>query len=114
MNERSIAQALLRRIEAHVRRRHASRVRLIALSVGELSSVEPDLLVRAFGELRAQTVCHSAAVEIERVAARWACSSCATEVRRGAVLRCEACGSAATLTHGGDVVLERIELEVAT
>lgn len=48
MHEISIAQALLDQIEAAARPRNAVRVDSATISVGPLSGVEPDLLLRAF------------------------------------------------------------------
>jgi len=114
MNERSIAQSLLRRIELHARRRHASQVRRIAICVGELSGADAELLASTFAALRERTVCHSAILDVRRVEARWACPSCSHAIARGAALRCERCGAVAALVDGGDVVLERIDIAVAT
>ena len=53
-----------------------------------------------------------AELEVRRVEASWTCPQCAREIAPDAVLRCEPCGRAATLSGGDELVLERIEMEV--
>lgn len=112
MHEYSIGQALMDRIAAEAAGRGAVAVHRVVLSIGDLSGVEPDLLASAFDILKTHTLCEGAALEIERVPARWACAPCARDVVPGEILRCPACGSAATLASGDEIVLARLEMEV--
>jgi hydrogenase nickel incorporation protein HypA/HybF len=113
MHEFSIVQALVDRVEEEARARGATKVRLVAVRIGELSGVEAELLERAYGVYRDRTVCDGAALEIRRVEARWTCPRCRAELARGGPRRCSACGTPGRLAEGDEIVLDRIEMEVA-
>jgi hydrogenase nickel incorporation protein HypA/HybF len=113
VHEYSIVQALLEQVEREAAARGAVAVRRLAVSIGELSGVEADLLASAYDVFRARSVCEGAELEIRRVAARWACPSCARSIARGEVLCCPFCGVPAQLAGGDEIVLDRIEMEVA-
>jgi hydrogenase nickel incorporation protein HypA/HybF len=113
MHEYSIVQALMGHIETQARARGALAVTRVAVRIGEMSGVEPDLLQTAFDLVRERSICSGATMEITRVAARWACRACGAAIGGGGVLRCGACGSPARLVEGDDIVLEQLELEVA-
>ena len=53
------------------------------------------------------------ALTIERTPARWQCPKCAAAIERGAILRCSACGEPARMISGDEILLRRVELEVA-
>ena len=113
MHEYSIVGALLEQVEGLARERGASAVREVLVSIGELSGVEPDLLETAYETFRERTICGGARLTIRPVPARWDCPRCRETIPRGAVLTCRRCGSPARLVAGDDIVLERIEMEVA-
>jgi hydrogenase nickel incorporation protein HypA/HybF len=113
MHEYSIIQALFARIEDEARRRDARAVTRVRVSIGELSGVETELLATAYRTFRERTICEGAPLEILPVAARWACPRCERPIAKGTVLRCPDCGLPARLTEGEEIVLERIEMEVA-
>lgn len=113
MHEWSIVQTLLGEAERHARARGARAVRRLHLRIGELSGVEIPLLETAWETFRERSCCDGAALEIERVPARWACPRCRSGLREGAPLRCEECGVPARLDGGDEIVLARIEMEVA-
>jgi len=50
---------------------------------------------------------------IERVAAQWECPRCGASFARGAVLRCSLCSEPARLASGDEILLRRVEMEVA-
>jgi hydrogenase nickel incorporation protein HypA/HybF len=112
VHEYSIVQALLSRVEAEARERNATAVRRLDVSIGELAGIEPELLASAYEFYRERTLCGAADMVITRVPARWVCSTCGTDIARGAVLTCPACGAPGRLERGGEIMLERIELEV--
>ena len=112
MHEYAIVQALLAQVEQEARARNALAVRRLAVRIGELSGVEPELFASAWEVCRDRSVCDGAELVVERVPAQWVCPVCATSIARGAVLSCPACGASARLAHGDELVLERIELEV--
>lgn len=113
MHEYSLVQALLDRVEAEARAHGASGVHRLSLRIGSMAGVERDLLTSAFDICRRGTICDEAELEIEPVEARWECRLCGREVAQGEVLSCPDCGSPARLKSGDEIVLERIELEVA-
>lgn len=113
MHEYSLIQALLNRVKAEARARQASAVSRLSVSIGELAGVERNLFASAFELCRCGTVCADAELEVEAVEARWVCRLCGRELARGEVLSCPACGASARLAAGDEIVLKRIEMEVA-
>jgi hydrogenase nickel incorporation protein HypA/HybF len=107
MHEYSIVQALMARIEEQAGAHGA-----LAVRIGELSGIEPDLLASAFDMVRERTICGTATLDIRRVAAKWVCRRCGAEIPAGGRLQCAACGGAAKLAQGDEIVLDQLELEV--
>jgi hydrogenase nickel incorporation protein HypA/HybF len=112
MHEYSIVQALLERVEAEARVRHAAAVHRLSVRVGELSGVDVRLLNTAYMAFRERTICHSAELDVRSVPARWEFPECGEEVRVGTMLRCACCGAPARLSCGDEIILDRIEMEV--
>jgi hydrogenase nickel incorporation protein HypA/HybF len=113
MHEYSLVQTLLRRVEEEARGRGAVAVHRLAVRVGELSGVDPELFRTAYETFREGTICARAPLALTRVPASWSCPSCGAVIPRGAPLRCEACHAPARLDDGGDaLMLDRIEMEV--
>jgi Zn finger protein HypA/HybF involved in hydrogenase expression len=50
---------------------------------------------------------------VRPIAARWECPQCSREIVRGGVLTCGVCGNPARLAAGDEIMLDRIEMEVA-
>ena len=113
MHEWGIVESLLERVDAEARAHDASAVRAIRLRVGELAGVEVDLLRKAFLAFRERTVCRDADLLVESATARWACPRCGREPGAGDLLHCRDCDLPSRLVDGGEIVLERIEMEVA-
>ena len=112
MHEYSIVQALVERVAAEARARHATSVPRLAVRIGELSGVEVDLLTTAYATFRERTICEGAELDVQIVAARWECPACGRAMGRGDVLSCPACAVPARLTQGDEIMLDRIEMEV--
>jgi len=112
MHEYAIVQALLDRVEAEARGRGALAVHRLRVRVGELAGLDADLFATAFATFRAGTACAGAALDVERVPARWACPRCRRPIAPGAVLRCADCATPARLEQGDEIVLDTIDLEV--
>ena len=110
MHEYSIVQALLERVEQEAAARGARRVVRLWVRLGELSGVEPELLATAYETFRERTLCESAPMELDRVAAAWACRRCARPL--AGARRCPECDAPAALVAGDEIVLSRIEMEV--
>ncbi|HSC27765.1 MAG TPA: hydrogenase maturation nickel metallochaperone HypA [Vicinamibacterales bacterium] len=113
MHEYSIVQALMERVEAEAAARNATAVERVVVRIGELSGVEPELLHTAYLTFRERTICARAPLDISAVPAVWDCRDCGRTVERGGALRCQSCGGAARLREGDEILLERIEMEVA-
>jgi hydrogenase nickel incorporation protein HypA/HybF len=112
MHEYSIVRALMDRVETEARTRRALRVRRLSVSVGALAGIDVSLLRTAYDVCRPGTVCETARLDVTGVPARWQCSRCARDVEGGGPLRCSICQAPARLAAGGDILLDRIELEV--
>lgn len=113
MHEYSIVQALLERVEAEAAAHRAEAVSAVRVRIGELSGVEVDLLRTAYETFRERSICAAAELEVVPVAARWVCRGCGLPVGRGGILRCGECGAPARLAEGDEIILDRVELEVA-
>jgi hydrogenase nickel incorporation protein HypA/HybF len=113
MHEYSIIQSLFERIEAEAASHRARSVERVVIRIGELSGVEVELLETAYLTFREGTICAHAPLEIGSVPAHWVCRACGAVLPRGQVLRCQVCGGAGRLEQGDEILLERIEMEVA-
>lgn len=112
MHEWGLVETLLRRAEEKASEHGATAVRRLTVSIGALAGVEPDLFEAAWLEFRAGTLCANAALEIRSVVAEWECPDCEAIVATGGALRCAACRKPLRLRAGGEILLERMELEV--
>jgi hydrogenase nickel incorporation protein HypA/HybF len=113
MHEYSIVSSLLDRVQHEVTARNGIRVHRLWVRIGELSGVEIELLQTAYDLCRVSTVCEHAPMEVSRQDARWECPQCGTPVGRGMRLSCDRCGRPARLVQGDEIMLDRIEMEVA-
>ena len=113
MHEYSIVRALLDRVQREVTAHHGTRVHRLWVRIGELSGVEISLLQTAYEMCRVSTSCEHAPMEVTRQDARWECPCCRTPIAQGMRLICETCGGAARLVQGDEIMLDRIEMEVA-
>ena len=113
MHEYSLVQALVERVEQQVREHHASAVHRLSVRIGELAGVDIELFTTAYMTFRERTVCEHAALHVDVVPAVWACRSCNAAIERGRPLQCPACGEPARLVSGDEIMLDRVELEVA-
>lgn len=113
MHEYSVLQALLEGVEQNVQGHPGAVVRRVHVRVGEASGVDAGLLATAFEVLRERGVCANAELLLTRVPARWGCPHCKVTIEPGTMLRCRACEVPAQLNQGDEIMLDRIELEVA-
>jgi hydrogenase nickel incorporation protein HypA/HybF len=112
MHEYSIVSALVDRVAREAGAHPGAVVRRVHVRIGELAGVEPELLRTAFDTCRARSACNGAELAIACEPAVWRCVRCDWPIATGAVLRCPACQRPARLAGGGEIILERIELEV--
>jgi len=113
MHEYSIVQSLVDSVEAVARPHEAASVHHLYVQIGELAGVDCDLLQTAYDTFRFGTICAEAPMTIERISARWECPRCHAAFAPGAVLRCSTCSEPARLAAGDEILLRRVELEVA-
>ncbi len=113
MHEYSLVEALVRRVEEEARRRKATRIHGLKVSLGEMAGVDAELFQTAYETFREGTLCAEASLEVVPVPARWECPSCGRTFEKGAILRCEACAVPARLSDRSDaLLLESIDMEV--
>jgi hydrogenase nickel incorporation protein HypA/HybF len=112
VHEYSIVQALVERVEAEAAAHRATSVTAVFVRIGELSGVDVELLTTAFRTVAERTICERSALAVATVPVRWACRACGRTVETGGPLRCDACGAAAALLEGDEIMLERIEMDV--
>jgi hydrogenase nickel insertion protein HypA len=113
VHEYAIVAELVRQVESEARRAGAAAVTRVTVAIGDLSGVERGLLATAYEVFRGRTVCETAELSLRAVPAVWSCPGCARDVAPGAVLSCPDCVVPARLRQGDEIVLERIEMEVA-
>ena len=113
MHEYSIVQSLVDSVEAVAAQYDGATIHRLYVRIGDLAGVDRALLQTAYETFRAGTICENAEMTIEAVAPRWECGHCHNEIPRGAVLRCLACNTPARLAAGDEIVLQRVEMEVA-
>jgi hydrogenase nickel incorporation protein HypA/HybF len=112
MHEYSIVQSLVDSVAAAVGERDGA-VQRVDVAIGELAGVDCALLTTAFEVFRGGTICEHATLTIDRIPARWECTRCGGAMERGGFLRCALCDAPARLALGDEIVLQRIEMEVA-
>jgi hydrogenase nickel incorporation protein HypA/HybF len=112
MHEYSLAQAMMDKVEQEARAHHAVAVHSLQVRIGRQCGVEADLFATAYEMLRPGTLCENAELIITREEGRWLCDACGRELPPASVLACPECSWPARLAEGGDLILERIELEV--
>jgi hydrogenase nickel incorporation protein HypA/HybF len=113
MHEYSIVQSLVDSVAGVVAKNGGGAVHHVSIEIGELSGVDTDLLQTAYDTFREGTLCERAPLTIKRTPARWECRKCAASIARGAILRCPVCDAPARMVSGDEIMLRRVELEVA-
>ena len=113
MHEMSLAEGVLQLVEETARREQASRVKLVVLQIGKLSSVAPEALRFCFEAVTRGSIADGAALEIVDVPGAGWCVQCAATVpiaeRYG---ECPVCGSHQVQPTGGtEMRVREIEIE---
>jgi hydrogenase nickel incorporation protein HypA/HybF len=111
MHEYSLVRAMVDRVEQEARARSATSISRLAVRIGAMSGVEPELFASAFTLCR-EGMLAATELDIRRSEAVWACPQCAASIPTGGVLRCAACQAPAKLVTGDEILLEQIEMEV--
>ena len=112
MHEVSLVHALFDQADSAILPHRARDVQKLTVRIGELAGVETELFRAAFDGCREDRGYGAAALEIVFERAAWSCTSCGAAVASGGPLRCAACDAPAKLSAGGDLILDRVELEV--
>lgn len=114
VHELSVCQALLAQVAEIAAARGATVVERITIEVGPLSGVEPALLARAFGMMRAGGGAADAELLIESTSVTIDCTNCGAQSQTGPNrLVCAECGGFRTRIVAGDELrLRRVELQM--
>jgi hydrogenase nickel incorporation protein HypA/HybF len=113
VHEYSLIQSLVERVEAEAAARSASAVHRLRVRIGEQSGVDVDLFKTAYLTFRDRTICEDAPLDVVTVPVEWGCPACGRRIEPGTVLRCSDCLIPAQLIAGDEIILDRIEMEVA-
>jgi hydrogenase nickel incorporation protein HypA/HybF len=112
MHEYSLVQSMMDKIAEEARSHDATSVHRVQVRIGRLSGVEADLFATAYEVLRPGTVCAAAELVLLREEGEWRCDVCGHVLPPEGVLTCPSCDWPARLARGGDLILERIEMDV--
>jgi hydrogenase nickel incorporation protein HypA/HybF len=113
VHEYSLIQSLVERVEAEAAERSASAVHRLRVRIGAEAGVDVELFKTAYHTFRERTVCEHADLDVVVVPVEWACEACGRRIEPGRPLRCPDCLTPAKLIAGDEIILERIEMEVA-
>lgn len=113
MHEYSIVRALMEQVNATAKDQQAIAVHGVRVRIGALAGVEPGLFSSAFELCRQRTICAQADLEVVMAPAVWSCPTCEQPIVDGEILRCPLCDQPARMSSGDEILLERIEMEVA-
>ena len=113
MHEYSLIQALVERVEIEARARAAAAVHKLDVRIGEMAGVDVELFKTAYLTFRERTVCEDAVLSVTVVPVEWACGACGCAIAAGGPLRCPHCLTPARMVGGDEIILDRIEMEVA-
>jgi Zn finger protein HypA/HybF involved in hydrogenase expression len=113
MHEVSLVQALFDQADQAIVPHPSRCVRQLTVRIGKLAGVESELFCTAFEGCKAERGYASAVLEVVEEDVAWSCSACGAAVAPGGPLQCGSCPGQARLSAGGDLILQRLELEVA-
>lgn len=112
MHEMSLAEGVVQILEDAAAAQNFSRVRVVCLEIGRLSSVEPEAMRFCFDAVSRGTLAEGARLEIVETPGTAQCFSCGRTVEIEAVYDpCPACGGYGLHPVGGTEMKVR-ELEV--
>jgi len=111
VHEVSLVEALFDQADRAIAPRAAATVRQVTVRIGELAGVDAELLRIAFEGCKVGRGYAGAALEIQIERAAWRCRTCGEAIAPGGPLHCAACEGVAQLAAGGDLILQRLELE---
>jgi Zn finger protein HypA/HybF involved in hydrogenase expression len=113
MHEVSLVHALFDQTDRAIAPHPTTAVRQVTVCLGELAGVERELFRTAFEACKGERGYPSAALDIVVEGAEWRCAECAAPILAGGPLRCTTCDGRGRLCAGGELILQRLELEVS-
>jgi hydrogenase nickel incorporation protein HypA/HybF len=113
VHELSLVASMFETLLDQARVHQARRITGVKIQVGALAGVVPELLETAFDSYKKGTIAEDAVLTMVKPPFTIRCRSCGNEaVRTDFVMACPACASAdLEITHGMELILEKIELE---
>ncbi len=112
MHEYSIVSSLIDECESHATANGATRITRVAIKVGVLSGVEPDLLKTAFDTFKQEGICRDATLEMTIQPLVISCLECGMESEPdGRNVVCPQCKAFTPVLDGEDLMLMQLELE---
>ncbi|MBO2603653.1 hydrogenase maturation nickel metallochaperone HypA [Shewanella algae] len=112
MHEYSIVSALMEQCQQLAAEHGAKGIARVAIKIGAMSGVEPELVRTAFNTFREHSVCHQAVLDIDIAPLTLACNQCrlqSTPEERTVI--CPHCHSQDTrVIDGEDMLLMQLEL----
>lgn len=112
MHELSLTQGVLNILEDYAKTNDFSRVKTVWLTIGQLSSVEPEAMTFCFDTVMKGTIADGAKLEIISEPGQAICIECGAETEINShIAECPKCGSYKLHICGGDEMRVK-ELEV--
>ena len=113
MHELSLAEAINNTVKGLCSFSECARVRRVALKIGHMRQVDPELLSFAFGVVAKGTLSEGAELSILELPIVFKCHSCGKESpSEGTVFMCPACGGTnVELLSGMELTIESMEVE---
>lgn len=113
MHEMSLAEGIVQLIEEASVREGFSSVKLVALEIGRLSSVEPEALAFCFDAATRGSIAEGARLEIENVPGQGVCPQCGATVEVEALYDpCPKCGAfGLRITGGTEMRVKELEVD---
>src|SRR5574343_2032384 len=113
MHEMSLAEGVLQIVEETARRENASRVKLVVLEIGRMSSVQPEALRFCFDAVTRGSIADGTTLDIVDVPGSGWCLQCmATVPMQELYGACPTCGSHQVQPTGGtEMRVKEIEIE---
>jgi hydrogenase nickel incorporation protein HypA/HybF len=113
MHEYAVTKGLIAIAVEEARKAGASRIILIRLVIGDLSTIIDESVQMYFDMLSEGTVAHGAKLDFRRVCAKFCCRDCSIEFEKPkSGFDCPKCGKMGTLTDSGkEFYIESMEIE---